>query len=39
MHRLASEPFDARWMGEGARRNANPHSYAASALSQSAVRC
>jgi hypothetical protein len=38
-YQLASEQFDQRWMGEQAKRNVNPHSYAASALSQSAVRC
>ncbi len=38
-YQLASEPFDQRWMGEDAKRNINPHSYAASALSQIGVRC
>jgi hypothetical protein len=38
-YQLASEPFDQRWMGAHAKRNINPHSYAASALSQVGVRC
>lgn len=38
-YQLANEPFDSRWMGAEAKRNVNPHSYAASALSQIGVRC
>ena len=38
-YQLVSEPFDQRWMGESAKRNQNPHSYAASALNQNAVQC
>ena len=38
-YQLASERFDQRWMGELAKRNENPHSYAANALSQRSVQC